>query len=162
MDLEPVPLRFYGAPTAVPPLEWEAVESQLNAAPTYWVASMSSLGHPHPRPVWGVWSPTGGDDLWLTLGSPRIRMEVTARPLVTVHLDSGVEVVIIEGTAEPVTEPDRVAAFITAYDRKYDWVYDADTYGPPTRVAATSVLAWRSGGWAGRDGFTSAGKWASR
>jgi hypothetical protein len=109
-----------------------------------------------------VWSPTGGDDLWLTLGSPRLRIDVEARPLVTVHLDSGVEVVILEGTAELVTDAEDVAAFIAAYDRKYDWVYDAETYGPPTRVAASRVLAWRSGGWAGRDGFTSASKWTSR
>jgi hypothetical protein len=107
-----------------------------------------------------VWSPTGDAELWLTLGSPRIRAELAEDPAVTVHLDSGTDVIIVEGDAVPATGD--LAPFLSAYDAKYDWKYDAETYGAPTRVVARDVLAWRSGGFAGRDGFQQAGRFTRR
>ncbi|MFZ6004663.1 MAG: hypothetical protein ACOYXM_12125 [Actinomycetota bacterium] len=47
-------LLMYGRPGDVEPLEWSWVHDQLTAAGTYWIAAPSD-GHPHPRPVWGVW-----------------------------------------------------------------------------------------------------------
>jgi hypothetical protein len=40
---------------------------------------------------------------------------------VGVHLESGDEVVIIEGVAEEVTDLDQLAQFAEAYDAKYDF-----------------------------------------
>ena len=167
MALDPQPLRFYGAPSDATPLDWEEVAAQLGSAGTYWVVAGSGDLHPHPRPVWGVWSPVGDDALWLSIGSPSLRAQVTHNPKVTAHLDSGVEVVIVEGLAEVVdvnvdAALDAVAALVAAYDRKYDWSYTVEEYGPPTRICPTSVIAWRSAGWAGRDGFSSSGKWRTR
>ena len=161
MSLQTTPLRFYGAPTDVPALAWDVVQSQLNSAGTYWVVAASGDGHPHPRPVWGVWSVLGDESLWLTLGSPTLRAEIGTNPRVTAHLDSGVEVVIVEGTAAPVSDDELVAAFIAAYDAKYDWRYSVEEYGPPLRIEPASILAWQSGGFAGRDGFQRAAKWKS-
>ena len=73
------------------------------------------------------------------------------------HLDSGTDVVVVEGIAQRIIEPD--AALVAAYDRKYDWQYSYDEYGPFTRITPTIVHAWRSAGWAGRDGFQSVGRW---
>jgi hypothetical protein len=159
MDLQPSALRFYGSPTDVPPLDLATVEAQLDSAATFWVSGASGDGHPHPRPVWGVWSVDGDRCVWLTLGSPRLRRAIADDPRVTVHLDSGVEVVIVEGRAAPVADPPLVAAFVAAYDRKYDWQYDVEQYGPPLRVRPSTILAWRSGGFAGRDGFVAGTKW---
>jgi hypothetical protein len=50
-------------------------------------------------------------------------------------------------------------AVLRVYNDKYDWNYTVDEYGAPTRVAPTSVLAWRSAGWAGRHGFQQTGRW---
>ncbi len=161
MALQTSPLRFYGAPTDVPALAWDVVQGQLNSAGTYWVVATSGDDHPHPRPVWGVWSVLGDESLWLTLGSPTLRAEIGSNPRVTAHLDSGVEVVIVEGTAAPVTDPELLDAFVAAYDAKYDWRYDIDEYGPPLRIEPASILAWQSGGFAGRDGFQRAAKWKS-
>jgi hypothetical protein len=111
---------------------------------------------PHPRAVWGVWVE---DVLMLSLGSPVLRAQIARDPLVTVHLDSGTDVVIVEGRAAADDSPETIAAFVDAYDAKYDWRYDAGQYGPPTRVTPAVVLAWRSAGWAGRDGFRETGKW---
>ena len=72
------------------------------------------------------------------------------------HLDSGTDVVIVEGVA---TTEDATPALLAAYDAKYDWHYDADTYGPFTRIAPEVVKAWRAAGIAGRDSFQETGRW---
>jgi hypothetical protein len=119
------------------------VDAQLEAAGTYWVIARTQ-DHPHPRPVWGVWD---SDHLYLSIGTPVTLRTLARDPAVTVHLDSGTDVVIVEGRA---AGPEGGAGAIEAYNRKYDWNYDPGEYGPLQRVDADVVLAWRAGGWAGR------------
>jgi len=148
-------LALYGAVGDRPRLDWGWVDQQLERAGTYWVVAPTA-GYPHPRPVWGVWI---DERLHLSIGSPGLRASVTGGAPVTVHLDSGTDVVIVEGHAR--SEPTEVGALV-AYDRKYDWTYDLDAYGPLTVVKPAKVLAWRSAGVAGRDGFASTGCWVAR
>jgi hypothetical protein len=145
-------LRLFGAVADRPPLEWAWVEQQLIAAGTYWVVARSA-GHPHPRPVWGIWT---GDSLVLSIGSPVLASALGDDPRCTVHLDSGTDVVVLEGVARRFTEPDDEQ--IGAYNDKYDWQYSHDEYGPLTHVTATMIVAWRSAGWAGREGFQQVGR----
>jgi hypothetical protein len=148
-------LRLYGQVSDKPALDWSWVNEQLETAGTYWVIARAA-GHPHPRPVWGVWK---DQRLFLSIGTPSTLRALTADPRVTVHLDSGTDVVIVEGRA--VENADAVHA-IEAYDRKYDWSYDADRYGRLTLILPNSVLAWRTAGWAGRDSFQQTGRWEFR
>ena len=76
-----------------------------------------------------------------------------------VHLESGTDVVIVNGTAAVDASSTVIAQFVEAYDEKYDWRYDAESYGPPTPVTPTEVFAWQAAGAAGRDGFRASGKW---
>jgi hypothetical protein len=150
-------LRMYGQPSEHPPLDWEWVQEALESAPTYWViprALPGPSGYPHPRPVWGLWL---GDALHLSIGSPVIRRALAADPRVTVHLDSGTDVVVLEGIVIPATGTE--GAVLAAYDAKYDWQYDEAQYGPISRVAPQTVLAWRTAGWAGRESFRETGRW---
>jgi hypothetical protein len=75
---------------------------------------------------------------------------------VTVHLDSGTEVVIVEGRVDGTI---RDSGIVAEYDRKYDWTYDLIANGPLTDIVPATVLAWRTAGWAGRDGFRHTGTW---
>lgn len=145
---------MYGSVSEVEPLAWAWVETELERAGTYWITPRGP-GHPHPRPVWGV---LADDGLWLTIGSPVVARQVAADPVVTVHLDSGTDVVIVEGTAS-LASAGASARHIDAYDAKYDWHYTLDEYGPFTHVRPALILAWRSGGWAGHDGFQQVGRW---
>ena len=147
-----VPITMYGAAATQPAPDWTWVDDQLAGAGTYWVVARSG-GWPHPRPVWGVWA---DETLYLSIGSPIVTRQLHDDPTVTVHLDSGTDVVVVEGRR---TGERRDAAVIAAYDRKYDWRYDVDEYGPLAVVTPVVVLAWRSAGWAGREGFQSAGRW---
>jgi hypothetical protein len=157
VTLSPGTLRFYGQASDAEPLDWSWVDAALAAAPTYWVVvpAGGDSRHPHPRPVWGVWL---AERLHLSIGSPAIARAATPGVPVSVHLDSGIDVVIVEGA---VAGPTEAADVIAAYDRKYDWTYALDEYGPLTTVGPVRVLAWRSGGFAGRDGFLQSGRWAS-
>ena len=143
---------MYGRPSEASPLAWSWVEAELVRAGTYWITARGA-GHPHPRPVWGVW-----DDGWLhlSIGSPVVAGLLDLDPAVSVHLDSGVDVVIVEGRVAGSADASRL---YQAYNDKYDWDYTIDQYGPLTTVAPTKVLAWRSTGWAGRQGFQETGRW---
>lgn len=146
-------LRLYGSGSDREPLAWQWVDDQLAAAGTYWVVARAE-GHPHPRPVWGIW--TSGR-LHLSLGSPVLRRAAGRDPAVTVHLDSGTDVVIVEGLVAPAapTPP----PVIETYNRKYDWDYQVSEYGELLVVVPVKVLAWRTAGWAGRDSFQETGSW---
>ena len=145
-------LTMYGTPSASRRLAWDWVDAQLARAGTYWVAAHGG-GGPHPRPVWGVWN---DQRLHLSIGSPALRRLIQRDPAVTVHLDSGVDVVIVEGT---IVGSDESAHLYEAYDEKYDWHYTTEEYGALTTVQPRAVLAWRSAGWAGREGFQETGRW---
>jgi hypothetical protein len=61
---------------------------------------MLPSGHPHTRPVDGVWL---NERFYFDTGS-RIAKTLMIHPEGTVHLESASEVVIVEGTAERVTD----------------------------------------------------------
>lgn len=153
LEPRPVALTFYGEPSNHPQLPWSWVEDELRSAGTYW-AVVRSAGHPHPRPVWGVWQE---HQLALSIGSPAVHAAIAEDSRMTVHLGSGTDVVIVEGRATVMTEP--VSTVIAAYDTKYEWNYSHAEYGPMTRIRPSRVIAWRSAGWAGREGFQTSGSW---
>jgi hypothetical protein len=147
-------LRLYTQPSEHPALEWAWVAGQLAAAGTYWVIAREGSPFPHPRPVWGVWH---ANLLHLSLGSPPLRRGLAADPHVTVHLESGIDVVIVEGLAdtEAATSPEQ----LDVYRAKYDWDYDVGQYGELLRVTPARIIAWRARGWAGRESFAATGRW---
>lgn len=143
---------MYGEPASVEELEWAWVDEQLSDAAAYWTTTAGS-GHPHPRPVWGIWLDRL---LYLSIGSPILAAELDTGRAVTVNLSSVNDVVIIEGlSVGPADEENLIAA----YNHKYDWNYTVEEYGPLTGITPIKVMAWRSSGWAGRGGFQSAGRW---
>jgi hypothetical protein len=146
-------LRLYGVRSDRTPLAWSWVDQQLAGAGTYWVIARHE-GPPHPRPVWGVWRQSR---LHLSLGSPTLRRAIREEPAVTIHLDSGTDVVIVEGLVIPGVAT--TSELIEAYDRKYEWQYDVSQYGDLVVVEPSKVLAWRASGWAGRDSFQTTGCW---
>lgn len=78
-------------------LAWSDVEPRLIAAEHYWLASVRPDGTPHSVPRWGVWL----DGRFWYDGAPTTRhtRNVEANPAVTLTLESGTEVVIVEGAS---------------------------------------------------------------
>ena len=135
-------LHFYGRPTEEPNLEWSWVESQLAAAGTYWVVARTGA-EPHPRPVWGIWEQ---GRLYLSIGTPATVLALVADPVVTVHLDSGTDVVIVEGRFVGGSADLQIVA---AYNEKYDWQYDLRGPRSPA-LRGTRERARMEGGRLGR------------
>ena len=123
-------------------LSWEWVTDRLTAARNYWIASTRPDGRPHCSPVWGVWLE---DAVYFsTARASRKGRNLAARPDATIHLESGDEVVVLEGRVGefPADQPlDRIAA---PYAEKYGMKPPLDD---PTNVLyalrPSLVLAWR-------------------
>ncbi|MGH2996297.1 MAG: pyridoxamine 5'-phosphate oxidase family protein [Gaiellaceae bacterium] len=97
-------------------LPWNWAAERLAAGRNYWVATTRPDGRPHAMPVWGVWL---DDSVYFgTSPSSRKGMNLARDPRVVVHLESGDDVVILEGEVEDTGIDERVA---DAYESKYDW-----------------------------------------
>jgi nitroimidazol reductase NimA-like FMN-containing flavoprotein (pyridoxamine 5'-phosphate oxidase superfamily) len=80
-------------------LSWAEVERRLMVAQHYWLATVRPDGRPHVIPRWGVWV----EGRFFYDGAPTTRhaRNLQANPHCTLHLESGWEAVIVEGTSAP-------------------------------------------------------------
>ena len=95
-------------------LPWSWAEERLVASRNYWVGTSSPEHGPHAMPVWGLWR-DGGVVFSSGAGSRKAR-NLAADPRVVLHLESGDEVVVIEGRVEEI-EP--TAELLAEYAAKY-------------------------------------------
>src|SRR5438552_15044970 len=96
IDPEPSQPRMFGGSVGSAELSWGWATERLSRARNYWIATTRPAGRPHSRPVWGVWLDT---TLYFSTGSLAAQ-NLASRPAITVHLESGSDVVIIEGVSE--------------------------------------------------------------
>jgi hypothetical protein len=113
-------------------LPWAWAEERLAASHNYWIATVG----PHASPVWGLWR--DGTFLFSCGARSRKARDLARDPRLVVHLESGDEVVIVEGVAEPVAATE---ADVEEYERKY--AYRPDPGEGWYRVDPQRVLAWR-------------------
>jgi PPOX class probable F420-dependent enzyme len=120
-------------------LEWAWAVERLERSRSYWIATTREDGSPHAAPVWGLWR---DDGLWFST-SPESRKgrNLLRDPRVAVHLESGDEVVMLEGEVERVTLD---AAGADAYGEKYGFRPDpSDASGFWVRLRPRVAYAWR-------------------
>lgn len=131
--------RMYGGYVGSAKLPWTWATERLTMARNYWIATTRSDGTPHSRPVWGIWLDNA---FYFSTGSLAASNLVT-RPAITVHLESGSEVVIIEGVAEPVSKATLVEQVVSLYNQKYNWNMDPHNLpGPIYDVRPKVVFGW--------------------
>lgn len=129
-------------------LPWQYVEERMTQARNYWIGTANAKGRPAVSPVWGVWL---NRHLYFD-GSPETRRgrNIRQNSQVVVHLESGDQVIILEGKAQYLdSAPDRSLAeqVAAAYQAKYR---DAGYAPEPTQwdngglfiFTPTSVMAW--------------------
>lgn len=107
--------RMFGREPAGPSLPWSWADEQLRGARDYWVTTTGRSGRPHARPFWGLWSGTS----FQFSTSSRTLANIRTNPQATVHLESGRDVVIVDGDASIILQPVRLQDFVTAYNAKY-------------------------------------------
>jgi Pyridoxamine 5'-phosphate oxidase len=108
----------YGIPESTDGiLDWSWARERLEAAIVYWIATADAEATPHLIPIWGAWV----DDRWYVEGGPtRWQRNLRANPRMAVKVESGRELVIVEGTArELIAPPEPLASRILAGYAKY-------------------------------------------
>ncbi len=132
----------YGlAPTPDALLPWSHATERLARARNYWVATTRLDGRPHVVPVWGLWL----DDAFYFSTDPTSRKarNLAACPEAVIHLESGDEVVICEGTVERVPGAGLPAGFVDAYEAKYGFRLDGSNPAFAVyRLHPRTVYAW--------------------
>jgi nitroimidazol reductase NimA-like FMN-containing flavoprotein (pyridoxamine 5'-phosphate oxidase superfamily) len=124
----PVLPREYGVPRSTKGLlPWSHITERMTHAKHYWVCTVSPAGEPHATPVDGLWL----DDALYFGGSAQTRRHrhLASNPHVSVHLESGSDVVILEGEARP-ERPDRALAvrLAEASQEKYGYAPKPEEY----------------------------------
>jgi len=112
-------------------LPWSWAAERLAKAHNYWVVTSG----PHASPVWALWR--DGALVFSCGARSRKARELAKDPRIVVHLESGDEVVIVEGRVEPAIADD---SLIDEYERKYN--FHAEAGEGWYRVAPKRVLAW--------------------
>lgn len=86
-------------------LSYSDVEARLAKSRSYWICTVRPDGRPHSIPVWGFWL-----DGALYFGTSRLTRKarnLAHNPALSVHLESGDDVVILEGSAVAVDIADK-------------------------------------------------------
>lgn len=142
--------RMFGGVVASDPLPWDWAAQRLTRARNYWIATTRPDGRPHSRPVWGVWLDEGYCFSTGSLAAKNLRTNAE----ITVHLEDGDEVLIVEGVAERLADSEGLRRFVDAYNLKYG--YDASVAGdevadsqgnsgPAFLIRPRVVFGWRPG-----------------
>ena len=122
-------------------LPWSFVAERMASARNYWVATTRTDGRPHVAPVWGLW--LSGVFYFSTDPKSVKGKNLAASPEVVIHLESGDEAVILEGTTERVADQAELTRFSEAYDAKYS--FKPDPTNPDQgvyRLHPRTVFAW--------------------
>ena len=132
---------------------WDEAERRLEGSRNYWIVSARADARPHAMPVWGLWFDS---TLFFSTDAESVKgRNLRSRPEVVAHLESGDDVVILEGTAELVRDRALLARFADLYDEKYSFRVDVDD-------PAFTVFAVRPRGaltWLERDFVGTATRW---
>lgn len=120
----------YGDPSVTAP-PWEDIEALLTNAQLYWIITVRADGRPHAVPLVGVWYDgafafcTGSDEQKQRNLDANQQVAVTTGTTGVNGWDSGKDVVV-EGTAQRVTDSDALQALADAWFAKYgeDWKFE--------------------------------------
>ena len=100
-------------------LTWDWVAAQLTDSLHYWLCSVRPDGRPHVVPRWAVF--VDGKMYYDGSSETRHNRNIEANPHIAVHLESGAEAIMLEGTSGPAGKPSPELAQMlsAAYKKKY-------------------------------------------
>jgi hypothetical protein len=103
------------ATTGLKPWSWAL--DRLEKSHNYWISTTRPDGRPHLMVVWGIWRE---DAFWFSTG-PRTRKakNIGAEPHCVVATEKADEAVILEGTAQEITDRAVWKQIAESYNRKY-------------------------------------------
>ena len=122
-------------------MEWSEVEARIISSRNYWLSTTRPDGRPHAAPVWGIWFE--GAFYFNTGEESQKRRNLDRQPYSVMHLESGDDVVIVEGVIEPAADEQLLQQLNRVYNDKYglDIVEDPQA-GSAYRLQPARALAW--------------------
>lgn len=135
-------------------LPWAWATERMAAAKNYWIVTVRPDGRPHAMPVWGV---SFNETVYFST-DPKSRkgLNLAANPALVIHLESGDEAVVLEGTAATVSDPAELERFDDAYAAKYGGIRPARDMPGSSFYRLEPAVAF---GWAETSFPTSATRW---
>ncbi|HKA48542.1 MAG TPA: pyridoxamine 5'-phosphate oxidase family protein [Candidatus Dormibacteraeota bacterium] len=124
-------------------LPWQWAEERLTSSRNYWVVSLWPDGRPHAMPVWGLWH-EGAFWFSSSKGSRKAR-NLAADPRCVVTTEDAADPVVLEGTAELVSEPEALATMLALENAKYDTNYTIDLLDPDVNAVYRVRPRWAFG-----------------
>lgn len=125
-------------------LDWQWVDEQMTKSRNYWICSTRPNGRAHAAPVWGLW--LDGALYFGSHATSRKAVNFRHQPEIVVHLESGDDTVILEGTVQPMIDKSLWPQIAKAYGAKYV-VYQPDPNTDPESdwfiFKPHTVLAWQ-------------------
>jgi len=133
----------YGVPvdtSGAEQLPWSWAAERLAEARSYWLCTTRADARPHVMPVWAVWL---DDALWFSSGRESQKSKNLVRdPRCVIHLESGDNVVILEGEAVEDRDSARFERFADAYEAKYAYRVTPEL-GAVYAFRPRSAYTWR-------------------
>lgn len=125
------------------------MEQRLTEAQNYWLCTVRPNSRPHSIPKWAVWV---NGRIYFD-GNPETphAKNIAVNPFVSLHLESGDDVIIVEGAARLLGKPSLKLA--TQVSKAYIAKYAAKGYSPqPTQwdndglfeIVPRTIMAWTS------------------
>ena len=124
-------------------LPWSWAEERLIASRNYWLVSVWPDGRPHAMPVWGLWH-EGAFWFSSSTGSRKAR-NLAGDPRCVVMTEEAMDPVVMEGTAELVTEPEALATILALENMKYETSYTIDLLDPSVNSVYRVTPLWAFG-----------------
>lgn len=129
-------------------IPWNKIDIWLKGFRAIWLATTRADGRPHAAPVWYLWD---GQSIYFSSEKTSQKAKnLAAQPAIVVHAGDGDDVIILEGTAAIVTDPDEWARVNQAYGEKYvdphSGAHATITEGDNLyRVDVKRIMAWEYG-----------------
>jgi PPOX class probable F420-dependent enzyme len=132
-------------------IPWAEAERRLTDSHDYWLATARPDGRPHVMPVWAVWLE---GLLWFSSGlRSRKARNLAADGRCSLTTDDARNPVVVEGTADRVTDLGRIAGFVAAVNSKYQAGITAEFQDPAINgtyaVRPITVIALTDGDFTG-------------
>ena len=123
---------------------WPQAREKLAKEEVYRVSTSSRAGRPHAAPVWGVWK---GDRFYFETELHSVKgKNLMSNPRVVVHVQDGMDTVIVEGRAARLRGSEHLESLRRDYMDKYDYGPDwsDETRQVVFQVRPDVAHAWRA------------------
>lgn len=125
-------------------ITWTHAKNKLATEKVYWLSTSSLRGEPHAAPVWGIWR---DNSLYFETDPGSVKgKNLSINPRLVVHIQDGMDTVIVEGIAHRETDGRVLSQLRRHYARKYRYTPDwsNETKQVVFKIRPKTIHAWKA------------------